>query len=123
MLAKIGNTDITNRIIESTYSVDEIKVSHNWTDGFGDKHEDVYKRRLKGEFELWFASNKGETFDDLIDLIDANSTNDVLEITLYVSNKNMFKKTKVHYELESKKHVDISSNTQFDRLVMKVEGV
>lgn len=123
MLVQIGTTDISDKIVEGTYKMDQKDIGHKWTDGFGNNHVDVYKTRISGSFDLYFASNKGNTMSNFLRLVDDNTSLGILKLKVYVTNKNVMKEIDAHYEINSKKHADVSKEVQFDKVTVEIEEV
>lgn len=55
-LFKVGNTDLTNKIINGSYSVNNIPEYNEWKDGAGVTHKDFVRDRVEGNFTMSFAN-------------------------------------------------------------------
>lgn len=97
MFVKIGNTDITPFVQESTYDVNSYDDYEEWKDGNRHIHREQMRTYVEGSFDLVFV--KQNDLKRFLDLVDENTTNDLLNVTLYVQNINKNKTCKVFKKL------------------------
>lgn len=122
MLASINGVDISDKIQESTYHVDELDVCDTWVDASEKNHERIYRTRVKGSFELAYVSD-GTGIQTLYALISGASTGRVLKINVFINNKCVMKEINCHYKLEGMKRVDLRNGLFYDRFKMTLEEV
>lgn len=82
VLAKFGDTDITNMINASSYKVDSVPVEHTWTDANYVTHTDELRRRVEGSFDLAFA--RDVDYNSFLTLLNENKSGNLLRIKVYV---------------------------------------
>jgi len=105
----IGSTDITEYIQEKTYDINAQRSYTSWTDSNFREHRDNIYEKISGSFQMVFFdgySVNGVTVDkfaDLLDLVEANTTDGVTTLRLTVNNLNAELKTISCY-------VDIQAN-------------
>lgn len=104
LTAKDYSSHITS---EKDYSVEEQPVTYKWVDGFGGSHTSTYNTKIKGKFDLFFASDSGSDFTTFLSDMATATSDDALTCTLFISNKNIAKEVKVSYTINTKKHADL----------------
>ena len=116
MLAQIGTTDITKWIQESTYSMNAKSVYEEWEDGNLHRHQQSIRNRVQGSFELVFTTNSD--LDDFITLLNSNTENNLLTITVWVDNKNASSEHLMFYEFDGTSNRQINSSYVYKRFKM-----
>lgn len=82
LLAKLGETDITDMINASSYKVDSVPVEHTWTDANYVTHTDELRRRVEGSFDLAFV--KDADYNSFLGLLNEHKSGNLLRIKVYV---------------------------------------
>jgi len=81
-LVSINGTDISQYLNESSYKMESVPEYNEWIDGMHRKHKHVYRRRVQGSFDIFCFSSA--EYDALITLIEENTDDGLLTITVYV---------------------------------------
>lgn len=118
MLAQIGDTDITMYIQESTYNVNNDDVQEQWTDANLIDHMPSIRTRVTGEFELVFVTD--EALDDFITLLQNNTTDGYVTMTIMVNNENRVSEHQLFYKFASLTSRIISTNYVYKRFKMTI---
>lgn len=104
MLAKIGTTDITELINESTYKVDSTDKFESWEDGNFVEHRVYTRSQVAGSFDVVLGAVRGTTVEQFVSLLDENTTNHVLnKLAVMVNNKGVVQRIDAYYSLDVKK--------------------
>ena len=61
VLFKINNVDYTNNIVVDTYEVNAVEVNDKYTDASETDHYIYLRKRIKGKFDMAFASQADYT--------------------------------------------------------------
>lgn len=86
MQFKIGTTDFTSAVQESTYKIDRVKKSVAWKNANNvEKHSNVYYK-VEGSFEMVFLPGYSVEYSAFLQALADNTTNDVTVVTLSVNN-------------------------------------
>ena len=116
MLAQIGNTDITKWIQESTYDMNAEDVYEEWEDGNLHKHHSSVRDRVQGSFDLVFVTDS--ELDNFITLLNSNTTENYVIITVWVSNKNASQECQMFYTFKNTSNRQISNDYVYKRFTM-----
>lgn len=120
ILAKIGTTDITQYINESSYVMNSEPVTSEWVDANYTTHRDEYRRKVKGSFDLTFVTQTD--YNGFIDLLHDNTAGIVTVISVYVGDDvNDLKTINAYCRMQMSKYRSISADYSFNRLKMTVE--
>ena len=84
ILATIGAVDITKYIIKDTYKVATEPTFESWLDGNFHEHRIYVRDRMKGSFDLIFFDEDNGAYQNFLSLLNANTTNRLLSIGLFV---------------------------------------
>lgn len=86
MYVKIGNTDVTSAVQETTYKVDREKQYDSWVNANNvERHRNI-RYKIVGSFDMVFIPGYSMSYADFKALVDANTVGDVTTITLSVNN-------------------------------------
>lgn len=119
MLIKIGNTDITKYVQESTYKLNSVDKYVSWEDALFRQHKRKVRSQIIGSFELVFVTESD--FADFVSLIHDNSASNTLIMTVYVSNTGETVTKHFFYKLSSSVSRRISDAYTFKRLIFELE--
>lgn len=122
ILAKIGTTDISEYINESSYVMNSEPVTGEWVDANYTTHRDEYRRKVKGSFNLTFVTQTA--YNDFITLLHGATAGNVTVITVYVGDDiNDLVTINAYCHMSMSKYRSISDDYSFNRLKMTVEEV
>lgn len=119
---KIGNRDFTNNVIPGTYAVNLEDVAYTWQDGLMVTHKSVIRRRLVGEFDMFFKT--AEEFHDFVNAIqNGTNSNNTIRVNLIANNdpNNALLSRHVFLNYEAVRNKDASGNDYFNQLTIGVE--
>lgn len=120
ILAKLGDTDITNYINESSYKVNSEPVYNEWTDANYRKHRDEVRRRVTGSFDLAFVNDT--QYNSFLTLLNNNKTGNVVSIKLYVgSDINALVDCYCYYKMVTNKRRQANSDYIVTIVTMDLE--
>lgn len=86
MQLKIGTTDVTSAVQESTYKIDRKAVYDEWTNANNvTKHSNI-RRKISGSFDMVFLPGYSMDYDDFLTILNANTIGDVTTVSLSVNN-------------------------------------
>ena len=120
ILAKLGTTDITNYINETSYKIDSVPVEHTWTDANYMSHTDELRRRIEGSFDLAFRSDT--EYNSFLTLLNEYKSGNLLRITVYVSGDvNALQDIICTYKLSQKSRREANSSHIVTILTMDIK--
>ena len=53
---KVNNVDFSAHVLAGTYDISDVPVYTEWTDANGRDHREVYRKRLQGNFDMYFKT-------------------------------------------------------------------
>lgn len=87
IMFKIGNTDLSSKVVSEGYAVQSEPQYKAWTDANGSEHRSVYRQQISGTFTMYFPEIAD--FDAFNALIEAHIENDTsVQCMLWVNNRN-----------------------------------
>ena len=116
MYVSIGNTDITSYVQETTYTMNQFDEYEEWKDGNRTKHRETMRTYVEGSFDLVFVTETA--FNNFLTLLNNNTTDGVLTITVYVQNINQNKTCQMFKTLENVNDRKISNSYFYKRLTL-----
>lgn len=116
MLAQIGSTDITKWIQESTYKMNAEDIYEAWEDGNWVEHHHLIRDKVKGSFDLVFVTDAD--LNAFITLLNSNTVENYVIITVWVSNKNASSEHRMFYKFENTSDRQISDSYVYKRFKM-----
>lgn len=120
IFAKLGNVDITKYINYTSYNIDSVPVTNEWTDANYLLHTDEVRRRVEGSFDLAFTSDAD--YNDFIALLNQNKAGNLLSISLYVgSDINALVACYCYYKISLKSRKEANENYIVTILQMTVK--
>ncbi|MCQ2369209.1 MAG: hypothetical protein MJ007_01890 [Paludibacteraceae bacterium] len=120
MLLEINGVDYTNNVQESTYKVDTEDVCNEWEDGFYRKHNDKYRERIKGSFDVVFVTDA--QYNAFINDVKKASNKNLLTATFYVGGlTNATQSAQVYYRLSLSTRRVINSSYTLTKLTFDFE--
>lgn len=122
MYVSINNIDLSEFVQRREYSVNAEKINHTeWQDANGKYHECKLRTRVTGSIALaFYKPNDYQNFIDLLAL--ATDSDDVLTITVFISNLNRSEEIKAYYTLASENHLDydLLSGAPIDKVTLEL---
>ena len=86
MQVKIGNTDVTAAVQESTYEVNQESHFESWVNANNvTMHTNPYKK-VSGTFDMVFIPGLSMEYSTFLNLLTENTVGDVTSISLSVNN-------------------------------------
>ena len=122
MYISINGVDLSEHIQKQEYSVNAEKINHTeWQDANGKYHECKLRTRVTGSIGLAFY--KPDDYQNFLNaLAIATDSEDVLTITVFISNMNKTEEIKVYYTLTSAGHLDydLLSGAAIDKVTLEI---
>lgn len=120
MLVKLGNTDITQYINESSYVMASEPVYNEWTDANYTTHRDEVRRRIKGSFTLAFVTDTD--YNAFITALNSVKNGNVITVTLYVGGDiNSSQTIYAYYSIKPIKRRQVSAGYIVSLMTMTIE--
>ena len=105
IMFKIGETDLSNKVIAEGYTVGSEAQYTAWTDANGREHRSVFRHQISGTFTMYFPEI--EDFDAFCLLVEANRANDTsLPCTLWVNNLNGTRTSDFYIDFDATRYRD-----------------
>lgn len=120
MLAIIGSTDLTASIQNDAYDVEETKEYKEWKDGNNKKHRLFYNPKVSGTIGIICGASTTISTAAFLQLLEDNSDDGVLTITVYVKNTNSMKSIECFYSLSNKMYKQVNG-TDINVFELKLE--
>lgn len=117
----IGQTDISNYIIEGTYSMDSEDAYESWKDGNFVEHRIIVSRKVKGKFNLALSGKNNMTLAQFKAMLNAADNNGVLTMSVNLTNTGSNKAIEAYYSLKSKEHTLMAGGTFMDVVTMEIQ--
>lgn len=87
IMFKIGNTDLSSKVVSEGYAVQSEPQYKAWTDANGSEHRSVYRQQISGTFTMYFPEIAD--FDSFNTLLQTHIENDTsVQCMLWVNNQN-----------------------------------
>ena len=120
-VAIIGNTDITNLIVDGSYKMDNETQYESWKDGNYVEHRSSRRTKLKGTFDVCLSPKTGTTLSQFHSLVE-NATGSAGTIigAFYCTNTGAVKAVNAFVHLESSEHI-LTTNGWIDVLTVEVQ--
>ena len=120
-VAIIGNTDITNLIVDGSYKMDNESQYESWKDGNYVEHRSGRRTKLKGKFDVCLSSKTGTTLSQFHSLVE-NATGSAGTIigAFYCTNTGAVKAVNAFVHLESSDHI-LTTNGWIDVVSVEVQ--
>ena len=120
-VAVIGNTDITNLIVDGSYKMDNETQYESWKDGNYVEHRSGRRTKLKGSFDVCLSPKTGTTLSQFHSLVE-NETSSAGTIigAFYCTNTGAVKAVNAFVHLESSEHI-LTTNGWIDVLTVEVQ--
>jgi len=111
-LFKMGNIDYTRFITMSSYKVNSKPITKEYVDVNQVTHKEFIRNKVSGSFTLKFYDDRSypdvlttktavENYQDFFDAYNSLRTpNGLIEIEVYLNNRNETKKIKAYMEME-----------------------
>ena len=101
----IGQTNITDYIVNDSYTMDASQVYETWQDGNYVEHRVIIAEKVQGSFEVVCSEKTGSiTLADFTDIIETAADNGVITCNVYVTNKGVSEAIDAYYTIENKQH-------------------
>ena len=115
----IGGSDYTNFIVKDSYQVNANDVYESWKDGNMLEHRIIIASKVKGKFKI--KCNPSELpLSDFLNAWNAQVSNGVITLGLYVTNKDSFEQLECYFDIQSSQHIKSLGGTFFDVLEVEV---
>ena len=99
----IGQTNITNYIVDGSYKMDAKSQYESWQDGNFVEHRIIVTEKVEGSFDLVCSNKTGSiTLSDFMDIITAADNNGVITCAVYVTNKGASEAIDAYYSITNK---------------------
>ena len=120
-VAVIGNTDITNLIVDGSYKMDNETQYESWKDGNYVEHRSGRRTKLKGTFDVCLSPKTGTTLSQFHSLVE-NATGSAGTIigAFYCTNTGAVKAVNAFVHLESSEHI-LTTNGWIDVVSVEVQ--
>lgn len=86
MQLKIGTTDVTSAVQESTYKIDRKPIYEEWKNANNVTIHSNIHRKISGSFDMVFLPGYSMEYDDFLTILNANTVGDVTTVSLSVNN-------------------------------------
>ena len=120
-VAIIGNTDISNLIVDGSYKMDNASQYESWRDGNFVEHRSGRHTKLKGMFDVCLSPKTGTTLSQFHSLVE-NATGSAGTIigAFYCTNTGAVKAVNAFVNLENSEHI-LTSNGWIDVVTVEVQ--
>lgn len=85
MVFKIGDKDYSDKVLMDTYDMNQIDIFTSWEDANGITHRDVYRKKIKGQFDMKI-SKLSEYQEFLNDVQNYRNVDNYVSCVLAVNN-------------------------------------
>lgn len=85
MVFKIGDKDYSDKVLMDTYDMNQIDIFTSWEDANGITHRDVYRKKIKGQFDMKI-SKLSEYQEFLNDVQNCRNVDNYVSCVLAVNN-------------------------------------
>ena len=119
-VAIIGNTDISNLIVDDTYKMDAEGVYESWKDGNYVEHRIYTASKIRGSFDVALSSKNNCTLTQFKNIIDNATTNHVLLGAFYCTNTGVVEAVNAFCNLTNKNHILTADGTFIDVVTVEI---
>lgn len=85
MVFKIGDKNYSDKVLMDTYDMNQIDIFTSWEDANGITHRDVYRKKIKGQFDMKI-SKLSEYQEFLNDVQNYRNVDNFVSCVLAVNN-------------------------------------
>lgn len=119
--AIIGNTDISDLIVDGTYKMDREQKYESWLDGNGVEHRSNRLEKLTGSFDVVLSPKSGTSLPQFKTLVQ-NATADTGATlgAFYCTNTGAVEAVNAFIRMESKEHI-LTSGGFIDVVTVEVK--
>lgn len=120
-VAIIGQTDISNLIVDGSYKMDNSSQYESWLDGNFVEHRSGRHEKLKGTFDVCLSPKTGTTLSQFHSLVEnATGSAGTLIGAFYCTNTGGVKAVNAFVHLSSSEHI-LTLNGWIDVLTVEVQ--
>lgn len=120
--AIIGNTDITDLIVDGTYNMDLEEEYESWFDGNRTEHRSNQRNRLKGSFDVVLSPKSGMNLSQFNALIqNAKADTGAVIAAFYCTNTGAVVAVNAFIHPKNKEH-NRTCDGFIDVLTLEVQG-
>lgn len=124
MYLMIDETDLSKYVQREEYNVNAEPIYEEWQNADKLYMRKYIRSRIGGTVTLGFINGGSNTpLEDFLQLLNDNTTSDILTITVYVQNQNATREIECYYTLSGQKHFELKNGYSVDMLVMSIEEV
>ena len=118
----IGQTNISDYIIEGTYEMDSTDIYESWKDANYVEHRIITTSKINGSFDVACCNKSGSIeLSDFYNIFDDAATNGVITATVYVTNRGSVSAISAYYSLKNKEHTLLADGTFLDVITVELE--
>ena len=118
--AIIGQTDISNLIVDDTYKMDAEGVYESWKDGNYVEHRIYTSSKIRGSFNVVLSSKNNCTLSQFKAIIDGATTNHVLLGAFYCTNTGQMEAVNAYCKLTNKDHILTADGSFIDIVTVEI---
>ena len=120
-VAIIGQTDISNLIVDGSYKMDNASQYESWLDGNFVEHRSGRHAKLKGTFDVCLSPKTGTTLSQFHSLVEnATGSAGTLIGAFYCTNTGAVKAVNAFVHLSNSEHI-LTLNGWIDVLTVEVQ--
>lgn len=118
----IGQSNITNYIVDGSYQMDAKSQYESWQDGNFVEHRIIVTEKVEGSFDVVCSNKTGSiTLSDFMDIITTADNNGVITCAVYVTNKGASEAIDAYYSITNKQHTLIPDGTFVDVITIALK--
>ena len=120
-VAIIGQTDISNLIVDGSYKMDNSSQYESWLDGNFVEHRSGRHEKLKGTFDVCLSPKTGTTLSQFHSLVEnATGSAGTLIGAFYCTNTGAVKAVNAFVHLKNSEHI-LTTNGWIDVVSVEVQ--
>lgn len=120
MIVKIGSFDLTSYVLVGNYKVNQIDENKDWVDGRGITHRDLIRKRVKGDFDVFFKDMS--VYDLFVQALKRDKKpNNAYDCEIMCNNVNEPIECECFIEFEPERSQDGSARDRLEAFQVSVE--
>lgn len=120
MQVVVGGIDISNYIVDGSYSINASDQYESWMDGNGVEHRIIIRSKISGSFDIG-CCDKTITLSDFLAAWNSAVNNGVVTMGCTVLNTGTFEAIQAYYEITGKDHIKKGDGKIIDVMSVKIQ--
>lgn len=101
MLFVVSGKELSSLIVDGSYNIESLKEYEEWKDANYSLHRKYIRSRVEGSLQVVCDDRLGINSTELLEMLEANTQNDLLMCTLWINNESRARTVECYYEVNT----------------------